>query len=163
MYQEAFKLKQICKSRALFLINDRIDIALAIDADGAHIGTEDMPYSVVRKLLGNKKIIGLTVHNIEEAQEAERVGADYIGISPIFATTTKEDAGEPAGLDLIKRIKKSVNVPIVAIGGITLDNAPEVIKAGADAICAISAVVTKEDVRTEIERFQKYFKKNIDK
>lgn len=160
MYEEALKLKVLCKKAgALFIINDRIDIALAVDADGVHIGTGDMPYGIARKLLGKKKIIGLTAHNIEEAKEAERAGADYIGVSPIFATDTKKDAGEPAGLDLIKAIKKTVCLPIVAIGGINLLNAPEVIKSGSDAACAISAVVTKEDVKSEAGKFQKLFVK----
>jgi thiamine-phosphate pyrophosphorylase len=122
-----------------------------------HIGTDDMPYEIARKLLGKKKIIGLTAHNVEEAKEAERLGADYIGVSPIFATGTKPDAGRPAGLSLVKDAKKAVRIPIVAIGGITLDNAPEVVTAGADALCAISAVVTKEDMKSEIVRFQKLF------
>lgn len=157
LYEEALKLKKICKNKALFLINDRIDIALAIDADGVHIGGEDMPYVIARKMLGRKKIIGVTVHNIEEAKEARRLGADYIGVSPIFATTTKLDAGKPAGVSLIRKIKKTVKVPIIAIGGITLDNAKEVVEAGADGLCAISAVVTKRDTKKEIKNFQKFF------
>lgn len=157
LYEEALKLKKLCRNKAIFLINDRVDIALAVDADGVHIGTEDMPYVIARKLLGKNKIIGLTVHNIEEAKEAERLGADYISVSPIFATGTKKDAGAPVGVGLIKKTKKIVNVPVIAIGGITLDNAVEVVRAGADGLCAISAVVTKKDVKKEIEKFQKLF------
>ncbi len=159
LYEEALKLKAICKTgKALFLINDRIDIALAVNADGAHIGTDDMPYSAARKLLGKNKIIGVTAHNIKEAKEAQRLGADYIGASPIFITDTKPDAGVPAGIDLIKAIAKIVSIPVIAIGGITLDNAREIIEAGADGLCAISAVVTKPDARAEIEKFQELFK-----
>lgn len=157
MYEEALRLKRLCKNKALFLINDRIDIALAVDADGVHIGADDMPYKVARKLLGKKKIIGLTVHNTEEAKEARCLGADYIGVSPIFATDTKSDAGLPAGAELIRRIKKLVSMPVVAIGGIDLNNAGEVIRAGADALCAISAVVTKINVAGEILKFQLFF------
>jgi thiamine-phosphate pyrophosphorylase len=159
MYEEALALKQICKNKALFLINDRVDIALAMDADGVHIGTDDMPYEIARRLLGKKKMIGLTVHNIEEAKEAARAGAGYIGVSPIFATGTKPDAGKPAGISLIKEAKKAVKVPVAAIGGITLENVSEVIRAGADAVCAISAVVTAEDAKSEIEKFLKLFLK----
>lgn len=159
MYEEARKLREICK-HAVFLINDRVDIALAVGADGVHLGEDDLPYTVARKLLGKKKIIGLTVHNVKEAKEAEKLGADYIGISPIFATRTKQDAGKPAGTELIKRVKKAVSMPIVAIGGISLLNAEEVIKAGADSLCSISAVVRKSDVRREIEKFQVLFLSN---
>lgn len=157
IYEEALKLKAMCAGRALFLINDRVDIALAVDADGVHIGTDDMPYQTARRLLGKKKIIGVTVHNINEAKEAQGSGADYVGASPIFITDTKPDAGVPAGIDLVKKIKKIISVPIIAIGGINLDNAEEIILAGADGICAVSAVLTKLDVAAEIERFQKLF------
>lgn len=157
LYEEALKLKKICKNKTLFIINDRIDIALAVDADGVHIGTEDMPYDVARGLLGKKKIIGLTAHNIEEAKKAERLGADYVSVSPIFATSTKLDAGKPVGVSLIKKIKKPLKIPIIAIGGITLDNAKEVVRAGAEGLCAISAVVTKKDTKKEIKKFQKFF------
>lgn len=157
MYREALKLKRICKD-IIFIVNDRIDIALAVNADGVHIGQDDMPFCVARKLLGKKKMIGVTVHSIEEAKEAENLGADYIGVSPIFATGTKKDAGKPVGIELIKKIKKQVSIPIIAIGGIDLSNAPSVVQAGADGLCAISAVVTKPDVKKEIEKFQKLFR-----
>ena len=95
MLEEAKKIKELCRSKAVFLVNDRIDIALASDADGVHIGREDMPYAAARKKLGYDKIIGMTVHNVSEAEEAQRIGADYIGLSPIFSTSTKKDAGNP--------------------------------------------------------------------
>lgn len=156
MYSEALKLKPACRGR-LFLINDRIDIALAVDADGVHLGQEDVPYDIARKILGKKKIIGVSVSNVEQAQQAQDKGVDYIGISPVFLTRTKTDAGNPVGIDLLKQIKKNVSIPIVAIGGITLENAKDVINAGADAICAISAVLDKTDIKTEINKFQKLF------
>jgi thiamine-phosphate pyrophosphorylase len=156
MYKEALLLRKLCKG-IIFLINDRVDIALSVDADGVHIGNDDLPYSVIRKLLGKKKIIGMTVHRVKEAREAQELGADYIGISPIFATSTKADAGIPVGIELIKKIKKEVSIPVIAIGGINLPNAPEVVLAGVDALCAISAVVTSKDVRGEIEKFQELF------
>lgn len=158
IYEEALALKKICKG-AKFIIDDRIDIAVSVDADGVHIGDEDMPYGLAREILGKEKIIGVTVHNVEEAIEYEKRGADYLGVSPVFATTTKKDAGKPAGVELVKKVRKACKIPIVAIGGITLDNAKEIIDAGADAICAISAVVTKDDVRKEIEKFQRLFKR----
>ena len=157
MFDEALRLREICRN-ALFLINDRIDIALAVDADGVHLGQSDMPYRAARKMLGPEKIIGITVHNIVEATEAQRLGADYLGVSPIFQTATKSDAGKPAGIALIEEIRDQVNIPLVAIGGINLANAPEVVRAGADGLCAISAVVAKEDVSGEIKRFQELFR-----
>ncbi|MDP3142352.1 MAG: thiamine phosphate synthase [Candidatus Omnitrophota bacterium] len=156
MYIEARRLKSICKG-AIFLINDRLDIALGVDADGVHLGSEDLPYKVARKLLGKQKIIGLTVHNLKEAREAQRLGADYIGVSPIFSTKTKSNAGKPSGIALIKEIKRRTSIPIIAIGGIDLSNAKKVIVAGADGLCAISAVVTKPDVKKEIKKFQALF------
>jgi thiamine-phosphate pyrophosphorylase len=157
MCEEARELRKICRS-VTFLVNDRVDIALAVEADGVHLGQEDLPYAVARKLLGNGKIIGLTVHNLAEALVAQSLGADYLGVSPIFATTTKGDAGPPGGLALLKEIRPRVSLPLVAIGGITLNNAPEVIRAGADVLCAISAVVTQADVQKEIEKFQELFR-----
>jgi thiamine-phosphate pyrophosphorylase len=156
MYEEAVRLREIC-SKALFLIDDRIDIALASDADGVHLGQSDVPYVAARKILGPDKIIGITVHNLSEALEAQRLGADYLGVSPIFPTATKPNAGKPAGIILIEKIRVLVDIPLIAIGGINLANAPEVIRAGADGLCAISAVVTKEDVGQEIRKFQKLF------
>lgn len=156
MYEEALKLKQICKG-VTFIINDRVDIALGVNADGVHLGNDDMPYNLARKLLGKKKVIGLTVHSVKDAIKAQKMGADYIGVSPIFATKTKNNAGKPAGAGLIKLVKKRVSIPIVAIGGINLENAQEAIASGADAVCAISAVVAKIDVKEQIKRFQSLF------
>ena len=158
LYGEALALKEICAGRATLIINDRIDIALAVDADGTHIGQGDMPYEAARRLLGRGKIIGVTVHNLEEAIEAARMGADYLGVSPIFATGTKQDAGTPCGTDMLRDIRRAVSLPLVAIGGIDLSNVEAVIDAGADMVCAISAVVAKSDVAAEVLRFQRKFK-----
>ena len=156
LYEEALELKHLCRD-CLFVVNDRVDIALAVKADGVHLGQEDMPFSAARELLGTKKIIGLTVHSLEEALEAVRLGADYLGVSPIYSTATKPDAGPPSGLNLLREIKKQVSLPLVAIGGINLSNASDVIIAGADGLCALSAVITKEDVCSEIKKFQNLF------
>lgn len=155
MIKEAKGISELCKkNNVLFIINDRVDIALAVDADGVHLGNKDMTYSIARKILGSKKIIGLTVHNIREAVEAERIGADYVGVSPIFETKTKLDAGRPAGLKLIKDIKKAIKIPFVAIGGINENNLGSVIEAGARSIAAISAIVTKDNVEKECKKFR---------
>lgn len=156
MYDEALHLKEICRDLT-FLINDRIDIALAVDADGVHLGQSDMPCTTARDLLGREKVIGVTVHNLSEALEAERQGADYLGVSPIFKTATKTDAGKPAGITLIEEIRQQVDIPLIAIGGINHSNAPAVIEAGADGLCAISCVVASSDVAAQIKRFQDLF------
>ncbi|VVB72824.1 Thiamine-phosphate synthase [uncultured archaeon] len=158
MYEEALKLREICRD-AVFLINDRVDIALAIDADGVHLGQSDMPCRAARRLLGTEKIIGATVHNLQEALEAKEDGADYLGVSPIYQTTTKHDAGKPAGIALIEEVRRKVDIPLIAIGGINHSNAGEVIKAGADGLCAISSVVARENVALEIKKFQELFEK----
>jgi thiamine-phosphate pyrophosphorylase len=157
LYEEALQLKGLCRN-VLFIINDRVDIALAVNADGIHLGQDDMPYEAARRLLGENRIIGVTVHNLEEAMEASGKGADYLGLSPIYPTTTKIDAGESCGIALIKEIKTCCSIPLVAVGGITLDNAPPVIQAGADSLCAISAVVSSDNVKEEIIKFQELFK-----
>jgi thiamine-phosphate pyrophosphorylase len=157
MYEEAVRLREICR-KSLLLINDRIDIALAAQADGVHLGQSDMPYQAARRLLGPEKVIGITVHNLAEALEAEEAGADYLGVSPIFSTSTKSDAGKPAGITLIEEIRARVDIPLIAIGGINLSNAPQVVGAGADGLCAISAVVAQEDVSTAIRKFQSLFR-----
>jgi len=155
MIEEAKRIKDICdKNNVIFLINDRVDICLAVNADGAHLGSDDMPYDAARKLLPDK-IIGLTAHNVEEAIEAEKIGADYIGVSPIFETKTKLDAGKPTGLQLIKEVKKRVKIPFAAIGGINLENLNSVLEAGAKSVVAISAIVTKDDVEGECKKFIK--------
>ena len=136
-----------------------MDLALEVGADGVHLGQEDFSYYEARNLLGPEKIIGVTVHNVAEALAAQAAGADYLGVSPIFATATKADAGTPAGVALLAEIRRRVSLPLVAIGGITLANATAVIEAGADAVCAISAVVAHPDVEGEIKKFKGLFQR----
>lgn len=160
MVSEAKEMKKVCdKKGALFLVNDRVDVCLAVDADGVHLGNDDMPYEAARRILG-AKIIGLTVHDAGEAADAEKKGADYIGVSPIFETKTKPDAGKPAGLGLIEEVKNRVKIPVVAIGGINKENLASVIKAGADSAVAISAIVTKDDVEKEVKGFIEMIREN---
>jgi thiamine-phosphate pyrophosphorylase len=156
MYEEALRLRILCRGR-LLIINDRVDLALAVNADGVHLGQQDLPLDIARSLLGPDKIIGITASSLDEALDAAHRGANYLGVSPIFSTATKGDAGEPGGLALLREIRRQVALPLVAIGGLTLTNAPEVIRAGADALCAISAVVTRPNVKMEIRKFQALF------
>lgn len=156
---ECLELKKACqKNHVIFLVNDDVNLAIAVDADGVHLGQEDMKYSLARKLLGSR-IIGLTVHNAKQAIDAEKIGADYIGLSPIFKTSTKKNAGRPIGIKIIREIRKKTRLPIVAIGGITKKNVADVIKAGADSAVAISAVVSG-DVKKDVADFIRIIKEN---
>jgi len=135
------------RTDTLFIVNDRVDIALAADADGVHVGDDDMPVPVARRLLGASKIIGRSVANEDEALRAVAEGADYVSIGSVFATSTKPDAGEPVGVEMVRRVRKVLppDYPLVAIGGITLQNAAAVFEAGADAVAVVSAVVCADD------------------
>ncbi len=153
MIKIAKKMKGICAGKALFIVNDDVDVAAASGADGVHLGQDDAKIREARKTLGKDKVIGVTVHDVEEALEAEKEGADYLGASPIFSTTTKKDAGKPSGTLLIREIKKAVDLPVAAIGGINEQNIDEVISSGADMACAISATVAKEDIKAAVKYF----------
>ncbi|MCX8158079.1 MAG: thiamine phosphate synthase [Candidatus Diapherotrites archaeon] len=155
MLVEAIEIKKMCKKKkAIFLVNDRLDIALASKADGIHIGQDDMPIKYVKKLMPYS-IIGVTVHNIKEALEAEKKGASYLGVSPIFETSTKSDAGKAIGVEALEHIMKKVKVPVVAIGGINEDNLQSVLKTGCRNIAMISAILKYENVRKRCEEFNK--------
>lgn len=124
------------------IVNDRVDVALAADADGVHLGQSDMHIRDARRILGHGRIIGISAESVDDAVVAEREGADYIGISPVFTTATKKDIAAPLGLTGIRRIRERVSVPLVGIGGISAVNAAEVVKAGADGVAVVSAIVS---------------------
>ncbi len=150
--ETAFKLQKICqKSSVLFLINDYADIALAVDADGVHLGEDDLPLTAVKKILPFDKIIGKTVHSPKEAKEAEKEGADYISVGAIYPTTTKENATlvKPS---LIREIKKKVSLPLVAIGGINENNLSEVIKLGVDGIAVAKSALANQNPQRAVKR-----------
>jgi thiamine-phosphate diphosphorylase len=147
IYEASLSLARTAReANALFLVNDHADIAFAVDADGVHLGQEDLPIEQARKILGSGKLIGISTHSSEQAGEAERSGADYIGFGPLFPTATK-DAGETQGLQRLSHIRQSVSLPVIAIGGINRENAGDVIRAGADGVAVISAVLTAPDIR----------------
>lgn len=129
------------------IVNDRIDIALAINAEGAHVGQEDMPAPLARRLLGPTKILGVSASRLNEARQAQADGADYIGVGDIFGTQSKTNTGFPIGLDSLSEIVQGVSTPTIAIGGITSQNAHQVIQSGASGIAVISAVIGAKDVR----------------
>lgn len=141
--KEALELKKLTtKFNALFIINDYIDIALLVDADGVHLGQKDLPLKEARKLLGENKIIGISANTFEEAKEAQLNGADYIGVGPIFSTQTKKDADSPTGTKLLTKIKENLSIPFTAIGGIKLSNLDEVLKTGTTSICLVSELLS---------------------
>lgn len=152
IYEESLKLRSITKNfGALFIINDHPDIALAVKADGVHLGQDDLPLLEARKIMGKEKIIGISTHSAEQAMDAEKDGADYIGFGPVFRTLTK-DAGSPKGIEMLSKIKNLVRIPVVAIGGINLDNIRSVLEAGTDAVAVASAILTG-DIENNIKRF----------
>lgn len=133
------------ETRAIFVVNDRIEVALASDADGLHIGQEDMPVSEARRRWPDR-LLGVSAATPEEALAAERDGADHLGVGPIYSTATKSDAGEAIGLELIREIRRACPLPIVAIGGIGPSNIGEIARAGAESAAVISAVVCADDM-----------------
>ena len=134
------------RSSTLFIVNDRLDVALACGADGVHLGQGDMPADVARQLAPPGFLIGVSVGTAEEACSAERQGADYIALSPTYSTVSKHDAGEGLGLELLREIRRKVSLPILAVGGIHRENVREVIRAGADGVAVISAVAGAPDI-----------------
>jgi thiamine-phosphate pyrophosphorylase len=154
IFRESVNLRKITRDfNTMLIINDHADIALAADADGVHLGQDDLPLKEARKIIGRDKIIGISTHSLDEAIDAVRSGADYIGFGPIFHTITK-DAGSPKGISLLGEIKNKVHIPVVAIGGINLENAGSVFETGADAIAVSSAILggqIAENVRMFID------------
>ena len=148
----AQELKRVCASFGIpFLVNDYLDLALAVDADGLHLGQEDLPISVARRFLPLDKVLGCSAATVDEAVAAEKDGADYIAVGSIYETTSKQGT-RLAGTETLRQVKKAVSVPVVAIGGINEDNLAPVIAAGADAIAVISAVLGAEDVKGVVSR-----------
>jgi thiamine-phosphate pyrophosphorylase len=142
----AFEIRDILRPKKIpFLINDRIDVALACDADGVHLGQEDLPLQRARKILGKNRLIGISANSFFEALDAEKNGADYIGVGPIFFTPSKKEPGQILGLSGLKAIREKVSIPILAIGGINKENVKGVIQAGADGIAVISAIMSADD------------------
>lgn len=156
-YNLALKVKEItAKYDVPLIINDRVDVALAIDADGVHVGQSDMPCDVTRKLIGKDKILGVSAATIEEAKKAEKDGADYIGTGAVFPTATKDDAPSITKQDL-KDVVESINIPVVAIGGITLENAHELTDTGIAGLSVVSAIMSSENPKKSSEELLKIF------
>ncbi|QXD16285.1 thiamine phosphate synthase [Rhodocaloribacter litoris] len=144
-------------SPALFIVNDRPDLALLGGADGVHLGQEDLPIPVTRRLVGARHLIGGTASTVEEAVAVAEQGADYVAVGHIFPTTTKRKDYPPRGLELLRAVRERVSIPLVAIGGITLENAPHVIEAGADVLAVSGAICRAEDPERAARAFVKLF------
>ena len=162
LFEQALLLKKLCAAyKVPLLINDRADIALAVQADGVHLGQSDLPVAVARRLLGERAIIGASAHNVVEAQQAVAAGADYLGCGAVFGTTTKLDAGY-LGLAGLLQIRKAVTVPIVGIGGVNVNNFAQVLQTGADGAAIVSGILAADDIRDAAGKFavlaQKYKK-----
>lgn len=166
MYETAKRLRKMTAEKgAILIINDQIDLASAVKADGVHLGQEDLPLWIARKILGNEAIIGISTHTLEEAMHAESEGADYIGFGPIFQTKTKGDARAPVGLEAMTRVKQKVRIPLYAIGGIQRSHLSDLITAGADGVAVISAL--SGDIRANVAEwlavFNRFGKLQLDK
>lgn len=146
MIEIAQQMKGLCREAGIpFIVNDRIDVAMASRADGVHLGQDDFPIPLARKLLGEEAIIGGSAVTLEEAKKCLSEGADYVGFGPVYPTGSKDDAGPVTGLDLLREVVANIPVPIIAIGGVGAENAPEVLEAGARGIAVISAVCCQPD------------------
>jgi thiamine-phosphate pyrophosphorylase len=143
---------------AKLLINDRVDIALAVNADGVHIGQKSLPVHTVRKIVGNKLLIGVSTHSLGEAVGAEKNGADFITLGPIYKTPSKLNYGNPIGIDILRRVKSKISIPVLPIGGIKLDKVKEVMDAGADGVALISAILAAEDIMGTTKEFLRLIK-----
>ncbi len=139
--EEARRMRELLAPFKIpLIINDRLDVAIAVGAEGVHVGQEDMPYGIARRLMGPKAIIGLSVETWEDVERAESLDCDYLGVSPVFATPTKTDTKEPWGLEGLSKIRAFSRHPLVGIGGLNAENAGEVVMAGADGVAVVSAI-----------------------
>jgi len=155
LVEEALALHRLTYAAGVpLIVNDRLDVALAVEAEGVHVGQDDMPATLTRRLMGRERIVGVSATNLQEALQAEKDGADYLGVGPIFATPTKPDAAPPMGLEGLAEVCRHVSIPVVAIGGINEHNAAAVIEAGADGVAVVSAIVTAPDVTAAARRLR---------
>lgn len=153
-YAEALLLRKVAAELGvLFIVNDRCDLALALDADGVHLGQADLPFTDARKVMGSNKLIGLSTHNSTQVKEAERLKPDYVGFGPIFKPGSKQDHDPVVGIDGLRAIRSLTSLPIFAIGGITVNQAGEVMRAGANGVAVISAILKAPDITQAVSDF----------
>jgi thiamine-phosphate pyrophosphorylase len=150
--EECQQIRDLTRAAGVsFIVNDYVDVAMLVDADGVHVGQDDLPVSAVKKLLGRDKIVGLSTHSPEQAENAVREGADYIGVGPIFATRTKDDVCDPVGFEYLDWVVKNIALPFVAIGGIKLNNIDQIVQRGATTICLVTEIVGATDIAAKLD------------
>lgn len=153
-YTEGVALRKRARELGvLFIVNDRCDLALAVDADGVHLGQEDLPYTYARRVMGPDKLIGLSTHNAEQVKEAERLKPDYIGFGPIFTPGSKQDHDPIVGIEGLRTVRALTKLPIFAIGGITIDRVGEVMCTGANGVAVISAILRAPNIKQAVKDF----------
>ncbi len=153
-YEEALAAMKVARSlQVKIIINDRVDIAIAVEADGVHLGQDDLPPEGARNLLGNDRIIGYSTHDLKQALAADSMPVDYIAIGPVFATSTKENPDPVVGLEMLTQLRAQISKPLVAIGGITLDRAAEVLASGADSVAIISDLFSTGDLAARVHYY----------
>jgi thiamine-phosphate pyrophosphorylase len=146
MIEAARNMKQLCSDAGVtFIVNDRLDVAIAAEADGVHLGQDDFPIPMARGLLGEGRIIGGSAATLDEVRKCLSEGADYVGFGPVYPTSSKDDAGPVSGIDILKQVVEIIPLPIIAIGGVGAENIPDVMRAGAHGIAVISAVCCQDD------------------
>ena len=153
-YAEALALRKVASDLGVtFIVNDRCDLALAVDADGVHLGQTDLPYAYARRILGPRKLIGLSTHNPEQVQEADGLKPDYIGFGPIFKPMSKQDHDPVVGIEGLRQVRSLTSLPIFAIGGISIETGEAVMQAGANGVAVISAILTAPDIKQAVGGF----------
>ena len=146
MIEIARNMKRLCSEAGVtFIVDDRLDVAIAAEADGVHLGQDDFPIPMARELLGEGRIIGGSAATLDEARKCLSEGADYVGFGPVYPTSSKDDAGPVSGIDILKQVVEIIPLPIIAIGGVGAENIPDVMRAGAHGIAVISAVCCQDD------------------
>jgi thiamine-phosphate pyrophosphorylase len=156
MLAECLQIRALTRQHGVtFIVNDHVDLALLVDADGVHVGQEDLPVEAVRRLIGPDKIIGLSTHSPRQAEQAVAIGADYIGVGPIFRTQTKADVCAPVGTQYLEHVVRTCPLPFVAIGGIKEHNIHEIVNRGAKTICLVTEIVAAEDIAGTVRRLRK--------
>lgn len=155
----AYSLREITKRyKTRLFINGRVDIAIAVGADGVHLGVSDIPVHAARKAAGNDMLIGASAHSVGEAKRAEQEGADFVTLGPIYKTPSKLRYGKPVGVQTIERVREEVSIPVFAIGGIKREGVGEVVKAGAYGVALISAILASENIKSSTEEFMRLLK-----
>ncbi len=161
LHSLAKEIRAITEKKGVnLIINDRVDIAIAVDADGVHLGWQSLEVGVVRSMIGRDKLIGFSAHSLQEAESAENSGADYVSISPVFDTVNKDYFIKPLGVDEIGNIKEQINIPVIALGGINKNNVNDVLNNGADGVAVISAILLSDSPKQSATQIYKEIKKS---